>query len=457
LALCGSGLLAGLLPVYLQPAGESLMSVNGTFLLFVLGIMMIIVFLSSLASILRMSRLDLTAQFHSQTRSVSTNVRGQLLRDALVVAEMTLAMVLLVGAGLMLNSFIHYLKTDPGYNPERVITMNLALSEDAQQREQFCGQLLNQINTLPGVTHTALTSALLGKYMSTSTYSVEGQPESGQSHYARWFEVTPGFFKAMGMPLVKGRYFEQQDMTNDAIIVDQAFVDKWWPNENPIGRYLKFGGRRRIVGVVSRVNHYGMQARETLPTLYQTGYRWGPANHDRMLVVRTKMDPADVIGHIRRIVTELDATVVVYDVQTVRQIMNGQSRSHRVITGVLGSFAAVALILVTLGIYGVVSFVVSLRTQELGIRTALGAHKHHIIIMILKKGFMLTALGGIFGIMGALGLTRFLSSYLYEVSVTDPVTFVFVPLLITAISMLACYIPARRAAKINPMEALRYE
>jgi putative ABC transport system permease protein len=359
----------------------------------------------------------------------------------------------------MLNSFIHYLRTDPGYDPERVITLSLALSDDAPQREQFCRQLLNQVNTLPGVTHTALTSALLGKYMSTSTYTVEGQPdpEPGQSHYARWFEVTPGFFSAMGMRLVQGRHFGEQDMTNDAIIVDQVFVDKWWPHENPIGCYLNFGGRRRVIGVVSRVNHYSMEAEESLPTLYQTGYRWGPANHDRMLVVRTQMDPTDIIGPIRRIVMELDASIPIYDIQTVREIMNEQSRSHHVITGVLSGFAAVALLLVALGIYGVLAASVAQRTQEIGIRMALGAQKTSILTMVLKQGLVLLMIGLVIGIAGAIGLTRFLSSYLYEVSATDPVTFVFVPLLITAVSMLACFIPARRAAKTDPMEALRYE
>ncbi len=457
LAIWGSGLLTDLLPTYLHPTGESLLSINGTFLLFVLGIMMITALLSSLASILHMSRIDLSGQIHSQTRSASTNIRGQRLRDSLVIAEMSLAMVLLVGAGLMLNSFIHYLKTDPGYDPERVITLNLALPDDATQREQFCRQFLNQVNALPGVKHTALTSALLGKYMSTSTYTVEGQPESGQSHYARWFEVTPCFFSAMGMRLVQGRHFGEQDMTNDAVIVDQAFVDKWWPHENPIGQYLNFGGRRRVIGVVSRVNHYGMQARESLPTLYQTGYRWGPANHDRMLVVRSQMNPADIVDPIRRIVMELDATVAVYDVQTVHQIVNEQSRSHHVITGVLSGFAAIALLLVALGIYGVLTASVAQRTREIGIRMALGEQEASILTMVLKHGLLLLAIGSAIGITGAIGLTRFLSSYLYEVSAIDPVTFVLVPLLIAAVSLLACYVPARRAAKIDPMEALRYE
>jgi len=459
LAFWGSGLLAGSLPAYLQLTGESLLSINSTFLIFILGIIMITVLLSSLASILHMSRMDLIGQVRSQTRSASTNIRGQRLRDLLVVAEVSMAMVLLVGAGLMLNSFIHYLKTDPGYDPERVITMSLALPDDAQHREQFCRKLLNQVNSLPGVTHTALTSALLGKYTSTSTYTVEGQPdpERGQSHYARWFEVTPGFFQAMGMRLVQGRHFGEQDMTNNAVIIDQAFVDKWWPNENPIGRYLSFGGSRQVIGVVSRVKFYDVEAEESLPTLYQTGYRWGPDNPDRILVVRTQMDPADVVGPIRRIAMELDASIPIYDVQTVHEIINEQLRSNHVITGVLVGFAAVALLLVALGIYGVLAASVAQRTQEIGIRMAVGAHTKDVVIMILGNGLKLGLLGIAIGMAGAIGLSRFLKSMLLELSPTDPVTYGAVTLLLLGVSLLACYIPAHRAAKIDPMESLRYE
>jgi putative ABC transport system permease protein len=459
LALWGSGLLAGLLPAYLQPTGESLLSINSTFLLFILGLIMITVLLSSLASILHMSRIDLAGQIRSQTRSVSTNIRWQRLRDSLVVAEMTLAMVLLVGAGLMLNSFIHYLKIDPGYDPERVITLSLALSDDAQQREQFCRQLLNQVNALPGVKHTALTSALLGKYTSTSTYTVEGQPdlEPGQSRYARWFEVTPGFFKAMGMRLVQGRHFTERDMTNNAIIVDQAFVEKWWPNENPIGQYLNFRGSRQVIGVVSRVHYYSIEAEESLPTLYQTGYRWWPSNHDRILVVRTQTDPADIVGPIRRIVTELDASIPIYDVQTVHEIINEQLRSNHIITGVLGGFAAVALLLVALGIYGVLAASVAQRTQEIGIRMAMGARVGNILRTVLCHGLKLTAIGLTLGLCGSLFLTRTIESYLFGVSARDAVTLAVVTAVLTGTALLACWIPARRAAKIDPMEALRYE
>jgi putative ABC transport system permease protein len=256
---------------------------------------------------------------------------------------------------------------------------------------------------------------------------------------------------------VQGRHFEEQDMTNNAIIVDQAFVDQWWPHENPIGRYLNFDGRRQVIGVVSRVNHYGMQERETLPTLYQTGYRWGPDNTDRILVVRSQMDPTNLVGPIRRIVTELDASIPIYDVQTVREIINEQSRSHHVITGVLSSFAAVALLLVALGIYGVLAASVAQRTQEIGIRMAMGARVGSILRTILCHGLKLTAIGLTLGLCGSLVLSRSIKSYLFGVSALDSLTLVVVAAVLTGTALLACWIPARRAAKVDPMEALRYE
>jgi putative ABC transport system permease protein len=246
-------------------------------------------------------------------------------------------------------------------------------------------------------------------------------------------------------------------MTNNAIIVDQAFVEKWWPNENPIGQYLNFRGSRQVIGVVSRVHYYSIEAEESLPTLYQTGYRWWPSNHDRILVVRTQTDPADIVGPIRRIVTELDASIPIYDVQTVHEIINEQLRSNHIITGVLGGFAAVALLLVALGIYGVLAASVAQRTQEIGIRMAMGARVGNILRTVLCHGLKLTAIGLTLGLCGSLFLTRTIESYLFGVSARDAVTLAVVTAVLTGTALLACWIPARRAAKIDPMEALRYE
>jgi len=458
LALWGNRFLTSLLPTYLQPDQGGLMSINGVALLFIIALLAITVLLSSLAQILYLSRPDLARQMVSQTRTASAHIRGQRLRDSLVVAEMALAMILLVGAGLMLNSFIRYLKTDHGYNPEHVITLSLSLQDNAQQREQFCRQLLNRVDGLPGVTHSALTSALLGKYTSTTIYTVEGQPdpEPGQSHFMRWFEVTPGFFQTMGMRLVQGRHFGTQDMTGNAVVVDQAFVDKWWPHENPIGKYLNFGGNREVIGVVNRVKYYGEEADEALPMLYQTGYRWWAGQH-RILVVRSQTDPADIVGPIRRIVTELDADVPIYDIQTVREIINEQLHSNHVITGVLSGFAAVALFLVALGIYGVLAASVAQRTREIGIRMAMGACAGNILHSVLGHGLKLTSFGLVLGLCGSLALTRFIASYLIGVGTRDSMTLAMVSAVLFVTTLLACWIPARRATRIDPMEALRYE
>jgi putative ABC transport system permease protein len=462
LALLGEDMLLAILPEHLRPASMSIIGISGQSLLLIFGILSTTIVISSLASVLHMSRIDLAGQIRSQSRSSTTNNRANRLRDTLVVAEIALAMVLLVGAGLMLSSFVHYINTDPGYNPERVISMRLALPEKTERRNAFCTQLLQQVKALPGVDHVGLSSSLLHKHSNTQSYTVEGAPpaEPGHKFFVRCFEITPEFFDAMGMRLLQGRQLNEQDMAKFPVnvVVNQAFARRWWPNTNPIGKRISFGGNLwvNVVGVVNDVKYLGAD-QESPDGLYYAGYRWWLVGHDRTLVVRTQQDPANIVAPIRKIVSALDASVPIYEVQTVREIMNDQSRLRRVITGVLSGFAVVALLLAALGIYGVLAYVVAQRTQEIGIRMALGAKVGDILMLIVKRGLVLTFIGLAVGMVCSFGLMRCLSSMLYRVSAADPATFVIVPLILLAVAMLACIVPARRAAKIDPMEALRYE
>ena len=458
LAWWSSQMLVGFLPTHLQSQGHMVTLFNGPNCLFVLGLMGVTTLISSLASILHLSRNDLAGQIRSQSRSATTSRHGQRLRDSLVVAEMALAMVLLVGAGLMLNSFIHYLKTDPGYNPEHVISLRLSLPQQTQRREAFCTQLLEQVSNLAGVKHAGLSSSLLESHATRTHYQVEGI-EPDQSYIVRFFEVSPGFFSTMGMRLVQGRLLNEQDMIEkrNVAIINQTFADRWWPNGNALGQRIGIHNNwMEVVGVVNPVKHEGQDG-EPYVCLYYTGYRWWPVGDDRTLVVRTQKNPTQIVAPIRRIVTELDTGVPIFQVRTLHEIATEQSRLRRISTGILSGFAVIALLLAVLGIYGVLATSVTQRTQEMGIRLALGARVGHILRTVLIHGLKLTTIGLVLGLLGSLALSRLIESHLFGVTAQDPITFIVVASILTGAALLACYIPSRRAAKIDPMEALRYE
>ncbi len=458
LALAGNKLLFALFPAHLQSREVAFMLLRSYSLLFTLGLIVATALVSSLASVLHICRSNLTGQIRSQHRT-TTNRRGHRLRDSLVVAEIALALILLVGAGLLLNSFIHYMRTDRGFDPDHVVALRLSLPDQAERRESFCRQLLDQVDALPGVKYAGLSSGLLDRYLSTSCYTVEGAPapELGQHFWVHYFDVTPEFFQAMGMRLVQGRYFTEWDTNDDIVIVDQAFVEKWWPDEDPIGRHINFfDGRKEVIGVVGHVKQRGVD-KECYPCLYQTGHRVWSVSFDRSLVVRTQTNPTDIVAPIRQIITQLDATVPIFEIQTVHQIMNDQSRLRRVSAGVLGGFAFIALLLSALGIYGIMAYAVVQRTQEIGIRMALGARAWDVLRIILAHGSKLTIMGVSLGLLGTIALGGLIRHYLFGVTAHDPITFLCVIAVLVAAALLACYVPARRAARIDPMVALRCE
>jgi putative ABC transport system permease protein len=373
----------------------------------------------------------------------------------LVISEIALALVLLVGAGLMLRSFLNYMQADWGYNPDSTLTVRVSLPDtrypDDTQKNAFYKKLLEQIKTLPTVKHAGISSNMLGGWQ--SGYYVEGAPipEHGQNPHAEYNRATPDYFQAMGIRLLQGRVFTEHDTADSqpVVVVDERFAHKWWPNENPVGKRLQIhrttpnagASWSEVVGVVGHIKHYGVD-RESRESLYLSAYQH--LFEDVTLVVRTQSDPAQLVTPIRKAVLQIDPDLPISDIQTLQAIVAEQSLIRRLTTKVLGLFALSALLLSVLGIYGVIAYSVSKRTNEIGIRMAMGACVSDILRLVLTHGGKLILIGTGMGLIGAFAITRLMNSFLFEVTAKDPITFSLVTVILASATLLACYIPARR-------------
>jgi putative ABC transport system permease protein len=407
------------------------------------------------------SLVTVSAAIRSGTRTATSSRRHHRLRDVLVVAEIALALVLLTGAGLLVRSLHQYLQADPGYNPDSTLTMQVSLPDKTYDNDQkmcnFYRDLLQRIRPLPGVKHVGLCSNLLGRWQ--STYAVEGapEPELGQAPHAECCEISSGFIEAMGMRLIAGRTITERDAngTTPVTLIDERFVQRWWPDVNPLDKRVEMGGTLyQVVGVVSHVKHYGIDqsSRESMYIpMYQSTCSYPT------LVVRCQGDPLRLLAPMRRAIAEIDPDLAPSDIQTLQAIMDRQSFMRRFLTTILGIFAGTALLLAALGIYGVTAYAVSQRTQEFGIRMALGGHVRDILRLVLGRGAKLALMGVTIGLIASLSLSWLLRGLLFGVTAWDPLTFIAVTLALAIVVLLACCIPARRAARIDPMEALRYE
>jgi putative ABC transport system permease protein len=388
-------------------------------------------------------------------------------RSALVVGEVSLALLLLVGAGLLLRSFFRVIAADPGFRPEGVLTASLPLPdtrfpEDAQ-RAAFVGRLLETLRALPGVEAASGTLPLLGGWQ--NSFNVEGRPEPppGQRPSADIARVAGDYFRAMGVRVLEGRAFEERDNADapPVCIVDETFAKAHFPGESPLGKRVKFGGHSdtdmpwmEVIGVVAHVKNYGVDE-DSRVELYLP-YLQSPIG-SFTVVVRSHGDPASLASGLRGAVSAVDPDVPVYAVRTLEDLVSERNAQRRLAVVLLSIFAAIALALAAIGIYGVMSYAVAQRTQEIGIRLALGAHRRDILSMVLRHGLGLALAGVAVGLLTAFGLARLVASLLFRVSATDPPTFSLVPLLLIAVAMLACYLPARRATRVDPLVSLRYE
>jgi putative ABC transport system permease protein len=410
---------------------------------------------------LKLSRTDLNLTLKETGRGGSFHGRG--LRSALMVSEVALAIVLLVGAGLLVRSFFNLIYVDPGYRADNMLTARISLPpryRDNSQRVQFYERILQRLAVLPGVTAVGATSHLpLINYNMSSTLRVEGRsPAPGEREpTAPVARVNPDYFRTMGIGLRAGRLIEEGD-TQDApavALLSETLARRLFPTEDPIGKRLSLGGLGvTIVGVVGDIRYSGLDG-EIEQAVYLS-YRQLPRS-GMALVLRGVAEPSNLASALRNVVREIDPALPVYEVMTMNERISNSTAERRFILMILGSFAALALLLAGVGVYGVVSYLVTQRTQEVGIRMALGANRADLLLLFIKQGMGIVSLGVAMGLAGALGLTRVMRSLLFGVSATDPLTFVAVALLLSLIALVACYLPARRASRIDPLIALRHE
>ncbi|MGH9703276.1 MAG: ABC transporter permease [Candidatus Acidiferrales bacterium] len=393
------------------------------------------------------------------------------LRSSLVISEVALALVLLVTAGLLIRSLWELKHLNPGFNPSNLLTMNVPLPSAKYPKDEdrltFYNRMIDRVEALPGVQSAGIVSVLpMGPTFDGRALQVEDRPKPpGQELSVATFVVTPGYLRAMQIPLQKGRFFAETDGESSApvALVSETMARNLWPGENPLGKHLRISGSgkpieqlqwRSVVGIVSDVKQVRLDAPGEMQVYVPESQI---VNSYMTLVVRTRVRPASLAAAVRDQVHFLDKDQVVFQVATMDQLLSDSLALRRFSMLLLGWFAGVALLLAAVGLYGVISYTVSQRTQELGIRVALGAQPGDVLWLVFRNGFALVLAGLAAGILAALAMTRLLSSLLFGVRATDPATFVIVAAVLSVVALVACYVPARRATRVDPMVALRYE
>jgi len=443
--------------------------IDGRVLAFTLAVSLLTGLIFGLAPALQSSKLDLNESLKEGGRSATGGLRGRRIRGVLVVAEVALSLVLLIGAGLMIKSFLRLQQVNLGFNPDRLLTMRVDLAgskyREGPKAVAFYQQLLGRVATLPGVQAVgAISDIFLSSTPNSANFSIEGRPEvpPAQRIETPIDQVSANYFQVMGTPLLKGRLFDEHD-ANEAprvAIINDTFARRFFPDEDPLGKRFKFGGVNSqapwmtIVGVVADVRRTGFDAEvrcETFLPLAQSPSR------SMTLVLRTAADPLSLAKSARAAVWAIDKDQPVYSLRTMEQLLREMIAQRRLNMLLLGIFSVISLVLAAVGIYAIISYSVTERTHEIGIRLTLGAERRDILRLVVGQGMLLALLGVAIGLAAAFALTRLMSSLLYGVSATDPVTFGGISLLLVLIALVASYIPARRAMRVDPMVALRYE
>jgi putative ABC transport system permease protein len=482
LALIGAG-LGVLLAIWAQSVFQKFQSTLKIPFAYEVGIDWRVLLFTAAVSIVAGVLFGIAPGLHRSSRSQyevlkdaergSAGGSGQSARPALVVAEFAIALVLVVGASLLIRSFARLQSVDPGFNPDHLVTAQVTLPHSLYRDDKatvaFWDEFLRRANRLPGVKAASLTMSLPPNQLQlTNPFTAEGQPydKSRPQQIAEEVTVSAGYFTALGVPIIMGRDFTEADGTSPLhpIVINRTLADRYFPGQNPIGRRLQTGEPRpeppdeTIIGVVGDVKYSGLDAESVSQAykLYSTK-GWADFSRSMFVVLRTDSDPATVMSGLRNELAVLDRNLPLANVATMRERMGESVGQQRFRTILLGSFAGFALLLACFGVYAVISYSVAQRQREIGIRMALGAARRDILGLVLRQCMFLCALGMVVGLIAATALAGTLRSMLFGVSPGDPASFVITVALLGGVALAAGYIPARRATRVDPLEALRYE
>ena len=435
---------------------------------FTLGLSVLTGIVFGIAPALQSTKIDLHETLKESGRT-TTDARSGRLRNAFAVAEVALAMVLLVGSGLLIKSLVRLVASDPGFNSHSVLTMQVLPRQAYKSRpqlKQFYSQMLERITALPGVEAASVLNGdlpgLEPGWQNDINPEVDGEYlkiKPGELINVDWGIVSADYFKTMGIPVKQGRSFTPQEAAFGArvVLVDEQLARRFWPKGDAVGKHIKYDGPdpHEIIGVVGDVRSYGSEALGRIK-IYTPFERW-PLPRATLAVRTAGVDPTSLIQSIKGEVQTINPSVPIDEIATLDDRLAQSIAPRRFIAALLGVFAGVALVLAAIGIYGVMSYSVTERTHEIGVRRALGAQDSDVLVAVMRRGLMLTLIGTFIGVGASLVLSRVLANLLFSVSALDPVTFAGVALLLAIVALLACYVPARRATKVDPMVALRYE
>ena len=469
LAVAGIGGMSRLIPA--DVLSGATVNLNGAVLLFAAGVVMLAAFIFGLAPALHLTKPDVQSELKEGGRGASVGAGQNRLRSALATAEISLALILLVGAGLMMKSLYRLLAVDPGFRPERVLTMRMDLRTQQYSKDpavlNFWQQVLDKVRVLPGVEAAAVGTHLpLTDSHGRTDITVEGMPVPAPGNYPHpdVHIISPGFVETLGVSLLRGRTFTNTDDEKAPLVgmINAMTARRFFPSEDPIGKRFMFGHPSAknapkwwtIVGVVSDTKLYGLANPARLEVYVPLRQ---DAASEMTLLVKSGADPAALTSAIRGAVQSIDKDQPLFAISTMKDLVSNSIATRRMTLVLLGLFSGLALVLGAIGIYGVISYSVAQRTHEIGIRMALGAPRRGVFRLVVGQGLKLAGIGIAIGVAGALGLARLMSSLLYGISATDFETFAGVSILLALVALLACYVPARRAMRVDPTVALRYE